>query len=80
MWQIETDSFNGDYIFKPANSDILNMGVSMSPPAYQGLPQVPINVNKVMRRQVEEAGRLQQPILHIYKGADKDYQKGIKRR
>lgn len=63
------------YIRELTNSDIINMGASMLPPAYQNLPQGPINVNKIMRQQVKEAGKLRLPIPHIYHHAIKDYQK-----
>jgi RHS repeat-associated protein len=74
-----------DYIEKSStyvwnNSDVLTFGATMTPPAYQTLPTGPININsregKALRQRTVEAGRLSVPVQEVYKGWQKDYQKG----
>jgi hypothetical protein len=64
------------------NSDVLTFGKTMTPPAYQGLPSGPIDINskegKALRNRTIEAGKNGQTVQEVYKGWQKDYQKGAK--
>lgn len=70
------------YPLKMSDSDVRRLGNSISPPAYQTLPNGPIDINskegKALRQQTRQAGRLGIPVKEVYKGWQKDYQKGRK--
>ena len=72
------------YPLQVGDNDVRNIGKGMIPPAYQTLPNSPININskvgKALRKQTIEAGRTGQPIKEFYKGWQKDYLKGQKRK
>jgi RHS repeat-associated protein len=91
----ETEAYNRDrqlnggrdYFENPSslvwkNEDVLNLGKTMVPPAYQGLPTGPININskegKALRNKTIEAGKNGQTVQEVYKGWQKDYAKGTK--
>ena len=65
------------------NADVLNFGkTKMSPPAYQTLPTISINLRskqgKQLRKQTIEAGKNGTPVKEVYIGWQKDYAKGAK--
>ncbi|WP_261511320.1 RHS repeat-associated core domain-containing protein [Chryseobacterium paludis] len=70
------------YVWK--NSDVLKFGTTMTPPAYQTLPAGPISINskegKELIKRTIEAGKLGVPAKEVYKGWQKDYQKGSEKK
>ncbi|MBW3520478.1 hypothetical protein [Flavobacterium sp. NKUCC04_CG] len=66
------------------NNDVKAFGQTMTPAAYQSLPSGPIDINskegKALRNQTIEAGRNGQTVMEVYKGWQKDYTKGVKKR
>ena len=68
--------------FKWNDSDVKTFGKTMIPPAYHGLPSGPIDINsiegKTLRNRTIEAGRKGFVVQEVYKGWQKDYQKGVK--
>jgi RHS repeat-associated protein len=68
---------------KMCNADVLKFGQSMVPPAYQTLPNGPININskqgKALRNATIEAGRTGQAVKEVYNRWKKDYAKGTKK-
>ncbi len=52
----------------------------MTPPAYQTLPSGPIDIHskegKALRQQTIQAGKIGTAVQEVYKGWEKDYQKG----
>jgi len=71
------------YPLQMSDSNVRTFGNSMSPPAYQTLPSGPIDINskagKMLRLQTKQAGSLGVPVKEVYKGWQKDYQKGQKK-
>ncbi len=63
-----------------SNNDVRSFGNSMTPPAYQTLPNGPIDINskegKALRQQTIGAGRTGTPVKEVYNGWQKDYFKG----
>lgn len=93
----ETEAYNRERQFKSGrsyfenpkafvwqDSDVLNHGKTMIPPAYQTLPSGPIDINskegKALRNKTIEAGKNGTAVQEVYKGWQKDYQKGVKKR
>ena len=66
------------------NEDVKKFGKTINPPAYQNLPSGPININskegKDLRKKTFEAGKNGTAIQEVYKGWQKDYNKGLKKR
>jgi RHS repeat-associated protein len=62
------------------NKGVLAKGATMTPPAYQGLPSGPIDINskagKALREQTINAGKAGTPVTEVYKGWQTDYKKG----
>jgi len=62
------------------NKGVLTRGAAMTPPAYQGLPSGPIDINskagKALREQSINAGKAGTPVTEVYKGWQTDYKKG----
>jgi RHS repeat-associated protein len=88
----ETEAYNRERVINTGatatpkiwtNSDVLNHGKGMIPPAYQNLPSGPIDINskegKALRNRTIEAGRNGQAVQEVYKGWQKDYAKGAKK-
>lgn len=83
-------SINGgmEYFTNPKlkwnDSDVKTFGKTMIPPAYQSLPSGPIDINskegKALRNKTFEAGKKGLDVQEVYKGWQKDYQKGVKKR
>jgi len=63
------------------NKQTLNKGKAMTPPAYQGLPNGPININskegKALRQRTVEAGKAGRAVTEVYYGWQTDYSKGV---
>jgi RHS repeat-associated protein len=92
----ETNAFNKErrigmgigYFTSPnavfSDSNVRELGKTMTPPAYQSLPSGPININSrqgiALRRRAVEAGRKGQGVSEVYKGWQKDYANGVKKR
>ena len=70
------------YPLQMNDNDVRSFGNSMTPPAYQNLPNGPIDINskegKALRQQTVDAGRAGTPVKEIYKGWKNDYLKGQK--
>ncbi len=62
------------------NNGVIARGATMTPPAYQGLPSGPIDINskagKALRQQTINAGKAGTPVTEVYKGYQADYKKG----
>ncbi|PUZ19146.1 hypothetical protein DCM91_20895 [Chitinophaga costaii] len=62
------------------NNGVIARGVTMTPPAYQGLPSGPIDINskagKALRQQTINARKAGTPVPEVYKGYQTDYKKG----
>ncbi len=65
---------------KWGNSDVRSFGRTMLPPAYEGLPEGPININskigKELRNNTINSGTLRLSPSDAYKGYDNDFNKG----
>ena len=52
----------------------------MAPPAHQGLPSGPIDINskagRALREQTTSEGKAGSPVTEVYKGYQNDYKKG----
>ena len=70
------------YPLQMSDNNVRSFGNSMTPPAYQTLPNGPIDINskegKALIQQTLEAGRAGTPVKEVYKGWQKDYLKGQK--
>jgi hypothetical protein len=70
------------YPLQMNDNDVRSFGNSMTPPAYQTLPNGPIDINskegKALRQQTIEVGRTGTAVKEVYKGWQKDYLKGQK--
>uniref|UniRef100_UPI0037431792 RHS repeat domain-containing protein n=1 Tax=Chryseobacterium tagetis TaxID=2801334 RepID=UPI0037431792 len=68
------------YPYKMNDKNVKDFGMGMTPPAYQTLPSGPIDINskegKALRQQTVQNGKLGIPVKEVYKGWQKDYQKG----
>ncbi len=89
----ETKAFNQERILgmgityfsdpgaKFTDKDVGNFGKKMNPPAYQTLPNGPININsdagKKIRQSVFNSGRNRNGVNEVYKGWQKDYLIGL---
>ena len=75
-------SIDSGYPLKMSDSNVKSYGATMSPPAYQKLPNGPRDINskegKLLRQKTTQAGKLNQTISEVYKGWQADYQKGKK--
>lgn len=62
------------------NKGVLTKGAAMTPPAYQGLPSGPIDINskagKALREQTINFGRAGMPVTEVYKNFQSDYKMG----
>ena len=71
------------YPLQMSDRDVKTFGNSMSSPAYQTLPSRSIDIKsktgKMLRLQTKQAGSLGILIKEVYKGWQKDYQKGQKK-
>ncbi len=90
----ETESYNVERMAKSGalnvhkpwkNADVLSFGkTQMSPPAYQTLPTISINLKskqgKALRKKTIEAGKNGTPVKEVYIGWQKDYTKGAKQK
>jgi hypothetical protein len=92
----ETESYNRErainggveYFTNPKykwnDNDVKTIGKTMTPPAYQSLPSGPIDINskegKALRNKTIEAGKNGTDVQEVYKGWQKYYQKGVKKR
>ncbi|WP_372474891.1 RHS repeat-associated core domain-containing protein [Capnocytophaga sp. ARDL2] len=67
------------YPLKMSDDDVRQLGSTMTPAAYQILPNGPIglksNIGKQLRKKTTEAGKLGLPVKEVYKGWQKDYNK-----
>ncbi|MET3529006.1 hypothetical protein DRF59_00010 [Chryseobacterium flavum] len=62
------------------DGNVKDFGKGMTPPAYQTLPSGPIDIHskegKALRQQTIQAGKIGTAVQEVYKGWEKDYQKG----
>ncbi|WP_312994880.1 RHS repeat-associated core domain-containing protein, partial [Chryseobacterium flavum] len=68
------------YPLKMTDGNVKDFGKGMTPPAYQTLPSGPIDIHskegKALRQQTIQAGKIGTAVQEVYKGWEKDYQKG----
>jgi RHS repeat-associated protein len=73
-------TFFTDPSIKWGNNEVKEFGNKMVPPAYQNLPNGPIDINskqgKALKEQTIYAGQTGQPVTEVYKNWKKDYEKG----
>lgn len=66
------------------DGNVRDFGKTMKPPAYQTLPSGPIDIHskecKALRQQTVQSGKLGTPVQEVYKGWQKDYQKGSEKK